>query len=66
MAKKVYKYGMRLRGFSPGAQPKTGLIEREDDPLGDYWDVLIYDRMLTVEDEKHYDLDYLGERRMEE
>lgn len=63
---KVYKYGMRLRGFSPGAQPKTGFIEREDDPLGDYWDILIYDRMLTVEDERQYDLDYLGERRVAE
>ena len=60
----VHKYGMRCRGFSPGAQPETGFIEREDDPLGDYWDILIYDRMLTPADKKRYELDYLGARRI--
>jgi len=64
--KTVHKYGMRKCGFSPEAAPKTGFIEREDDLLGDYWDVLIYDRMLTVEDEKYYGLDYLGSRRVAE
>ena len=63
---KVYLYGMRLRGFAPGAQPKTGFIEREDDPLNDYWDILVYDRLLTVEDERNYDLDFLGSRRRDE
>ena len=58
--RKVYKYGMRLRGFAPGAQPMLGFLRREDDPLGDYWDILVYDRMQTVEDERHYSLDYLG------
>ena len=47
MATLVYKYGMRLRGCSIGAQPKQGFLEREDDPLGDYWDIIIYDRPLT-------------------
>ena len=63
MATLVYKYGMRLRGYSIGAQPKQGFLDREDDPLGDYWDIIIYDRPLTVKERLDYDLDYLGARR---
>ena len=51
---KEYRYGMRLRGFSPGCQPMNGLIRREDDPLGDYWDILVYDRELTDLEIKSY------------
>lgn len=63
MATLVYKYGMRLRGYSIGAQPTKGFLEREDDPLGDYWDVIIYDRPLSDKERLDYDLDYLGARR---
>ena len=62
---KRYVYGMRLRGFSPGAQPKDGFLEREDDPLGDYWDILIYSRRLTDQEVRDYDFDYLGTRKGE-
>lgn len=58
----VHVYGMRLRGFSPGAQPKDGWIETEEDPLGDYWNILVYNRKLTEEEAREYSLDYLGER----
>lgn len=51
-------YGMRLRGFSPGCQPKEGFIEREDDPDGKYWDLLVYDRMLTEQEMRDYELDF--------
>lgn len=54
-----YKYGMRLRGFSPGCQPMDGFLRREDDPLNKYWDILVYDRELTIEEIKIYDLDRL-------
>lgn len=53
----TYTYGMRLRGFSPGCQPKNGLIERKDDPSGKYWDILVYSRELTDEEVKSYELD---------
>ena len=46
----VFWYGMRLRGFSPGAQPKAGFYRRCDDPgtFGRrYWDLLAYDRQLS-------------------
>ena len=58
----VHVYGMRLRGFSPGAQPKDGWLETEEDPLGDYWNILVYNRKLTDKEVKDYDLDSLGKR----
>lgn len=54
-----FKYGMRLRGFSIGCQPKEGFIRREDDQTGRYWDIIIYDRPLTDDETKHYSLDRL-------
>lgn len=57
----MYKYGMRLRGFSIGTQPKAGFYERQDDPTGKYWDILVYTRRLTDEELRAYELDYLGE-----
>lgn len=56
----VYRYGMRLRGFSIGCQPRDGFIERMDDPSGRYYDILIYDRQLTDRELEAYELDYLG------
>lgn len=57
-----YKYGMRLRGFSPMCQPK-GVIRREDDPTGKYYDVIVYDRELTSKEINDYELDYINEVR---
>lgn len=53
-------YGMRLRGFSPGCQPKSGLVERRDDPTGKYYDILVYDRQLSQQELFNYELDFLG------
>lgn len=55
-----YLYGMRLRGFSIGCQPKKGLIERLDDTTGRYHDILVYDRQLDPKELEDYELDYLG------
>lgn len=57
----MYKYGMRLRGFSIGCQPMRGLDHREDDPSGRYHDLLVYNRQLTKDELRDYELDYLGE-----
>lgn len=56
----LYKYGMRLRGFSPMCQPMDGLVRREDDITGKYYDILIYARKLTVKEEREFSLDYIG------
>ena len=47
-------YGMRLRGFSIGCQPKEGFVDRQDDPTGEYHDILIYDRKLTDKELAEY------------
>lgn len=56
----TYVYGMRLRGFSIGAQPMNGLVDHEEDLTGNYWDILIYDHELTEEERRHYSLDFIG------
>lgn len=56
----LYKYGMRLRGFSLGCQPMNGFVERQDDTTRKYHDILLYNRQLTEEELKNYELDYLG------
>ena len=53
----MYKYGMRLRGFSIGCQPMDGLVKREDDTSGRYYDILVYDRELTKKELEEYELD---------
>lgn len=65
MVKKLHKYGMRLRGFSIGCQPMDGFVARTDDPKGRYYDILIYDRVLSGAEVMDYELDYIGieERR---
>jgi hypothetical protein len=61
----LYVYGMRLRGFSPGAQPEEGWVDTETDPLDDYWNILVYNRQLTRKECEEYDLDFLGRRPTE-
>ena len=54
-----YIYGMRLRGFAPLCQPKDGFVERRDS--NKYHDILVYNRRLTEEELRAYELDYIGE-----
>lgn len=58
--KEVYSYGMRLRGFSPGCQPMKGLLLAAEDTTGNYYNLLLYDRQLSKEEVRYYELDYLG------
>lgn len=60
-----YVYGMRLRGYSPGAQP-DGVVTWDDEP--DTWplekgkgyhSMIWYDRELTEKEMSDYDLDFL-------
>ena len=57
-----YRYGMRMRGFSIGCQPKKGLVRREDDSSDKYYDILVYDRPLTDEEVSGYELDEIKEK----
>ncbi len=54
-----YWYGMRLRPFGIGCQPK-GVAEHIDDPTGyprRYWSLIAYDHELTEKECFNYDLD---------
>lgn len=53
---KEYRYGMRLRGYSPGCQPK-GVTRREDDTTGRYHDIVVYGRKLSADELRDYELD---------
>lgn len=53
-----YLYGMRLRGYSIGAQP-SGVIDRRDDPSGKYHDIIVYDHPLSEKECEDYELDYI-------
>ena len=56
----MYVYGMRLRGFSPGCQPMDGLgsvMEGNEK----YYNILIYNRELTDEEIRDYELDRISE-----
>lgn len=61
---KAFMYGMRLRPFAPGCQPMKGLVVVEDDDTGKYWNILGYEKQLSDEDLKAFELDYLGEGRL--
>ena len=57
----MYKYGMRLRGYSIGCQPMDGLWRAEEDRGGKYHNILLYIRPLNDHEMEEYELDYLGE-----
>ena len=59
MKREIFRYGMRLRGFSIGCQPMNGFRERVDDPSGKYYDILLYDRELSDAEVSDYELDRL-------
>ena len=61
-----YVYGMRLRPAAPGCQPKIGLTNiRYPQPTHNlmqgkrYWSILTYDRPLTDDECRNYDLDQI-------
>lgn len=58
---KYYSYGMKLRGYSIGCQPKEGLVKRIDCLNEEYYDILIYNRPLTEEEIQKYDLEKIKE-----
>lgn len=60
----MYKYGMRLRSFGIGCQPKDGYIYREPyegfKHSDKYWDVIFYNRELSEKEMEDYELDFVG------
>lgn len=56
-----FYYGMRKRGFSIGCQPMKGFLERQDSNTVEYYDIIVYDRQLTNDEERYYSLTPLNE-----
>lgn len=58
----MFKYGMRLRGYSIGAQP-VGVVKHKDfsSKENGYYSYIYYKDELSEKEIKMYDLDYLGE-----
>ena len=58
-------YGMRLRGISPGCQPKGWEYIKPNQyktyRWREYWDIIAYDHKLSENDIRNYEFDYLGE-----
>lgn len=64
-----YLYGLRLRGFSPGCQPRDGFVEVADSWFTkeysqkrgvNYHDTLIYSRKLKDDELEKYEMDFFG------
>ncbi len=55
--KMMYKYGMRLRGFAPGCQPREGLEMAYEPKDRRYYSILVYSRKLTEKEISDYELD---------
>jgi len=53
-----YTYGMRLRPFGPGCQPKEGFLEWKDG-TGRYWSFVTYNRPLTENETFVYSMDLI-------
>lgn len=60
----IYKYGMRLRGFSPGCQPMQGLEMAYEPKDHKYYNILVYSRELTEKELADYELDLIEEREV--
>lgn len=56
-----YFYGMRMRPFGPGCQPKGAeLVVDFDGKAGKFWSIISYNRLLTDEEVRGYGLEMLG------
>ena len=55
----VYLYGMKLRGFSIGCQPMRGFVMRLDSPSAEFYDILVYDRLLEWREVQAYELEFI-------
>lgn len=65
-----YVYGMRLRPYSIGCQPREGLVRANPHEAyfnrRRYWSVLTYDRPLTDYELENYDLDFIKQYNYDE
>lgn len=59
----AYKYGMRLRPYAIGCQPKDGFVCMDEGGTADgnrYYNFIYYISKLDRKTADNYDLDYIG------
>ncbi len=59
--REYHRYGMLRRPFSIGCQPMDGYVFRQDDKKGRYYDILNYNRSLTVNELQRFELEAVHE-----
>ena len=65
LPEKLHQYGMRLKPFGVGAQPKGYFKSQTADKCRTgYWSYVWYAEELSEEDMKKYGLEYLGLQNM--
>lgn len=55
-----YVYGMTARGFSLGCQPMEDFSECLEDTSDTFYNILVYNRMLSDKEISDYELVFLG------
>ena len=60
---RLYRYGMKKCQYGYGNQPTTGfyIVDQNSDFFGKYHDIIVYQRKLTDDEVRVFDLDFLGE-----
>lgn len=61
---KQHVYILRMRPPGPGCQPIDGLVKVTTEPIPfngrQSWGTAVYNRMLSEEEQRRFELDYLG------
>lgn len=60
---KLFRYGMRRRAFGYGNQPENGfyVVDCNWKIFREYFDIIVYQRRLTEDECRVFDLEFLGE-----
>lgn len=60
---RLFRYGMKRRAFGFGNQPESGfyVVDRNWELFKKYFDIIVYQRILTEDECRVFDLEFLGE-----
>lgn len=60
---RLFRYGMKRRAFGFGNQPESGfyVVDRNLELFKTYFDIIVYQRILTEDECRVFDLEFLGE-----
>lgn len=60
---RLFRYGMKRCAFGFGNQPESGfyVVDRNWELFKKYFDIIVYQRRLTEDECRVFDLEFLGE-----